>query len=538
MHPCLTNNDTVLAILSHIKVDSSNVTTGLRDLASLARTCRALQESALDSLWYTQGSLSPLLSLLPADVLDVAYEPSLFFPHAKLRFVFLKRAPTLHEWDKLLSYASRIRRLTLGDKPQTPYENNPLGIHHTALHTLLATCPVSNLFPNLLDLAFLRTSWTFGSRFASLGACLMRIIHPRLRSLTLETCPEINASLAEILALVVHTCPDLQVLDVSYFLWRCDQSVVITKLNNLSRLMKNFKVTRSLPRYPYNHTLTVSLSMDSILELGALSRLEAVEFHIEDYSAPSGITPQEARPLFPSLRRFTLHASSFQLSQRFIALVSSPWTQTLSLNVSQMARVSDMCNAFTDMTRFRHLDTIAVSTPFLLPSSSGQSRSLLKPLLALSSLRSVTISITRKTFPRTGENSGTVELSNDLRAIPLAWPNLQALDLTWLHSDDVTLSSIAELASHCKNLKTLGIFFDGRIFEEIYTPSRLEVLKVGNSPIHAYDAAPVLKRTFPNLLQLEFERVINPYWWEWEEVCRYLSAKGQENEHNDQADED
>ena len=41
---------------------------GVSDVNALARTCRAVQDAALDVLWYRQSSLIPLLQCLPSDL--------------------------------------------------------------------------------------------------------------------------------------------------------------------------------------------------------------------------------------------------------------------------------------------------------------------------------------------------------------------------------------------------------------------------------------------------------------------------------------
>ncbi|KAF8429864.1 hypothetical protein L210DRAFT_800958, partial [Boletus edulis BED1] len=66
-------------------------------LASLARTCRAFKEPALNLLWEEMLNLSPLAQCLP--------EASHFINEARYR------ALTQTEWDTLQSYTRRIRSI-------------------------------------------------------------------------------------------------------------------------------------------------------------------------------------------------------------------------------------------------------------------------------------------------------------------------------------------------------------------------------------------------------------------------------------------
>ena len=73
MHHCLLIPELALYIVHFLADDrpawqDSRYLRNPRDVARLARTCKALLEPALDVLWRTQHSLAPLIMCLPPEV--------------------------------------------------------------------------------------------------------------------------------------------------------------------------------------------------------------------------------------------------------------------------------------------------------------------------------------------------------------------------------------------------------------------------------------------------------------------------------------
>ena len=79
MHPCLLVPDLVRLIAEECTwvhrspEEHSNDLQGQHTLNSLARTCRAFLEPALDMLWYRQDTLTYLFKCLPEDLLEVTW---------------------------------------------------------------------------------------------------------------------------------------------------------------------------------------------------------------------------------------------------------------------------------------------------------------------------------------------------------------------------------------------------------------------------------------------------------------------------------
>jgi len=62
MYPCLQIAEIQSEIFIHLLAEDTPT------LATLARTCKTLTETALDLLWYDQETLAPLIQVLPNDL--------------------------------------------------------------------------------------------------------------------------------------------------------------------------------------------------------------------------------------------------------------------------------------------------------------------------------------------------------------------------------------------------------------------------------------------------------------------------------------
>ncbi|KAF9445512.1 hypothetical protein P691DRAFT_263929 [Macrolepiota fuliginosa MF-IS2] len=69
MYPCLANPHIFRQICDEIRLGTEfGLPRPQYDLASLARTCRALSEIALDSLWYEIQGIGPFIRCMPSDL--------------------------------------------------------------------------------------------------------------------------------------------------------------------------------------------------------------------------------------------------------------------------------------------------------------------------------------------------------------------------------------------------------------------------------------------------------------------------------------
>ncbi|KAJ7132722.1 hypothetical protein C8R46DRAFT_1140640 [Mycena filopes] len=104
-------------------------------LSRLAQTCRQFSELALDILWESQYTLTPLLKTFPAHVWEISNTNS-----STQTFRFRSNI-NLADWNRVLKYASRIRKL-----------NVPPGLRVDVVELLSVPLPVQHFLPNLLNL--------------------------------------------------------------------------------------------------------------------------------------------------------------------------------------------------------------------------------------------------------------------------------------------------------------------------------------------------------------------------------------------------
>ncbi|KAG9309235.1 hypothetical protein JVU11DRAFT_10714 [Chiua virens] len=108
MHHCLLIPELALYLV-HLLADDrpawydSRYLRNSGDVARLARVCKALAEPALDVLWRTQHSLSPLVMCLPSDIWEVTNRG---------KTISFKREPTPSDWSSVKKYAQRIRSIS------------------------------------------------------------------------------------------------------------------------------------------------------------------------------------------------------------------------------------------------------------------------------------------------------------------------------------------------------------------------------------------------------------------------------------------
>lgn len=77
MHPCLAVEDILNTIFDHADPEDCNVEKRISTFHSLALTCKAFLDPALDRVWRTQWGIENLIRVLPKDVWDMSSEPNI-----------------------------------------------------------------------------------------------------------------------------------------------------------------------------------------------------------------------------------------------------------------------------------------------------------------------------------------------------------------------------------------------------------------------------------------------------------------------------
>ncbi|KAK1228502.1 proteasome regulatory particle subunit [Marasmius sp. AFHP31] len=171
--PAFLRNEEVMKKLLDTVLDLPG---GRRSLSRLARTCRALSEPALNTLWRELDSLVPVVGLFPGTLLKKARKPGLG----------LAKAPEEEDWSRVMSYGERVRQIT--------YNESSNALSPAIFPYFEENRPRVYMFPNLQHLVW-KTETSAG-----LDYCNM-FLNPSLEGLTLEIgarCPKLVPLLTDV----------------------------------------------------------------------------------------------------------------------------------------------------------------------------------------------------------------------------------------------------------------------------------------------------------------------------------------------------
>ncbi|KAL4070775.1 hypothetical protein J3A83DRAFT_4358872 [Scleroderma citrinum] len=486
-------------------IDSPN---GRRSLSRLARTCKAMCEPALNVLWKELDSLLPLIGLFPNNLLKRARRPGLG----------LAKAPNPEDWDRLLEYGKRVRRITYVESSS---------VSQSVFATISDHSPVSYILPELQQLV-----WKIETA-AGLEASML-FVNPELQSLVLEVgnrALKLDDYLSEV-------CRRTQLTAFSFTsptpLPR-DFTDLLRSQNTLEKLVLvapgalSAQVGQWAASLPTLHSLELDLTSRSVI---------AVEGFFDEIIPSGASTPSDATSdigilsgdeidfteirksslrltgdlptggVFSDLRHLSLTGEVSNIAV-FIKHITSQLT-SLELVIEDPPEMADwqdlsfiICERFTTgSSRFAEL---VRST-----SRAGDPPSRHLPLQYFTS------------FPylirlEIDLPESTVFFNEDLHCVAKACPNIETLRLCPMArcagptGPGVTLEGVSTLAQNCKRLHTLALVLDAQAGSE-ETLSSLEVssrsllrLHVGHSVVNdPLRAAILLSHLAPHLESLKW----------------------------------
>ncbi|KAJ7083484.1 hypothetical protein C8R44DRAFT_862465 [Mycena epipterygia] len=445
MERCLQITEVLQVICDHMS---------RRNLVSLSRTCRALRDPALDSIWHTQTSLVPLLKCLPPHIWQEISE-------CKRRVLSIRHPITPDDWRRVQMYSYRVKNLAI--------EGAELDADF--FRALEISIPGSFLLPNLRSL-----SWTVED--AGIFPFCRLLLPPTLVSVNvvLQDCTP-DLSLFSTLRISHPHLTDIHV----------DVPTSSSSIHIVSNAICGWKFIKKL-----TVTTLDELALVHIAGLPALEDLQ-LQSYIPPVSAQrlSTLIPVHA---FPKLRLLEIHADTIISAFSLIARIASVQLEELHITTTRCAPSSVWKAAFLALARLpssQHLTSLSLcqrtnSSP--IPADVID-RYILGPETVAPLLRLVNL-INLSLQPFFG-----LDLDDEtIHQMAAAWPYLETLELggerAMPRPPRATLRCLIYLAEHCVNLNSLQIAVDAtdpvpRLSRPRKTKPRnaLTYLNTGPSPI-------------------------------------------------------
>ncbi|KAL4066484.1 hypothetical protein V8B97DRAFT_1874426 [Scleroderma yunnanense] len=479
-------------------------TPGKTALASLARTCRAFHEPAIDELWMHLEALDPLIKLLPRRMWGKKHVPPM------IRMFMRKK-----HWLTFQKYASRVKSL------RGPCYYRFATTVQRRVMAALASYPKATLplLPNLKEI-----TWCEIRMFHRMEPCvslLRYFVGPAINSVTLKLyCwPYHISSETAVLAELSILCPN-----VTSFTAIFPPSSQNDPSQEVGAIVSNWSNIRTLRSCALPQTV-----MDKLISQRTLESL-AIELNSSAYPPYAGHLPE-------SLHTFALGGSSAAFCTRYLRNVYGyPSALALRIGVddSNPDDINELFHILPD-----HLDKVALRTISVeLTSSYWIARSsetfplefdILKPLLVFRSLRTVDLDL----FSTGGLDDDAFSM------MAQAWPSLESFalgtaDVSRKHPK-TTLRALISLLTHCPNLSDVRIVFDGTMnltdTGDVHTGvvnTRITEISVGHSPLEDVNAM----ATCLGMLMPRLRSIVNVLWdrdyqdsiERWEEVQRMLES--------------
>ncbi|KAI6003142.1 hypothetical protein EDD15DRAFT_2541370 [Pisolithus albus] len=436
MHACLRIAEILDLIIGFMVDDTHEPDKFCRirhqDLARLARTCKAFKDPALDVLWRTQSSLSPLIRCLPSRLRTTKR-------YWGRRVVSLRKEPSDEDWFRLQRYSHRIRAFDHCSR-------NPRPVCKNTLDTVFSPNLSQKLFPSLrtLDLAVVG----YGSMFLVPHSFLVinSASLPQLVRLTFSTSYKSSCKLPPI-HFKPACAPSLEALTINV---RDGFDPVIVNFGDFPRL-RSLNLS-DLPFRPFHGGW-------ELIHLQYLCDLTVTlpdGFDIDVHSS--------TQPVFPSLQRLSVSVGSLNQVADLLLSTTSSDLSSVKVSCRSPATQSDIHELFRAIERNNerspNLGTLQVdcsstiSSIPILPVKPGDpsydlSRSTLAPLLACHHLRVLKLHVL-----------GELGIDDAFVArIALAWPDIEVLHLFGSSQciPRVSLGGIHELLQRCQRLRSLYI---------------------------------------------------------------------------------
>ncbi|KAF8550083.1 hypothetical protein OG21DRAFT_1514510 [Imleria badia] len=410
MHHALEIQEILLNIFGHC-YSANRWRDATSDLASLARTCRAFKEPALDLLWEHMVNLSPLVQCL-ADVSHQLIPDEYSFTRSLTRI----------EWDILRSYTRRIRSIQQIER----------GLDWESVTTFLNPPTTVPLFPNLRTLHCEYTEKTMHLLHLPLPSLVFLHVefeNPRLFQNSLKAFPNFSPNIRTLCIGMRPQEATVSKIEPNYF----------CRWQNLC--------TAFCP--------SVVLDADTLVHLSSIPALTQLTFTL------STTLPTSHSPIFFSnLRYLTLYSKCLRPISWLLSWIRLP-------AITEFIAVIENCPSRKHLITFfagvqtssagRTIERLSLNQCSDLPSNVVRSEALLlsfedlQPCMALSNLRSLRLNI-----------EWNVSLTDtELLALASSWPHLEEFIINpswgWNTLAGITLNGLAQLLQTCLSLRWISL---------------------------------------------------------------------------------
>ncbi|KAJ7633547.1 hypothetical protein DFH06DRAFT_1437439 [Mycena polygramma] len=476
MHRTWEIPEVVSLVFGHLDVDKD-----AEGLATLARTCRAFQDPALDVLWYHQNTLMNLLLCLPA---GLWVRKSLDVSGRVLMNLSLSRNIVPSDWDLVRNYARRVKSLHLDNQSHDLRQPYVIPFRETLRS---GRAPGDYLLPNLekLEWDIMGTPTDFIDLF----------LGPKLSSISFTGYP------AMLLPTLAKRYPHLAEID----LLSIDPATVDPPVNHEARssLVRALTDVRSVK--------LGTLDSAAFMHLGQLSTLRSLQAAI---SSTTSFTDAGERTMFSSLRTAQIDvedANAVQLTG-LLRTWNDPPLRLFSASLDTYPSQTELEDLYSvlgshispDYLLLLNLQLLNSSPILQSPDTSRHPDHLFRHLFPFTNL--VTLSI----HVPSGFDLTDVTIS----AMASAWPNIHDLQLeadVQIHPAQGTLRGIQALAEQCPHLQHLELAIDATVIPaprlapapRLVAQEALVLFNVGESRIdNVFAVARFLSSIFANVQKI------------------------------------
>ncbi|KAJ7020850.1 hypothetical protein C8F04DRAFT_277581 [Mycena alexandri] len=466
MHRCLNIleiADMICALLDP-RISSVSGPTPYRHLASVARTCTALQGPALDHLWSSTALSKILIRCMPSDLWAIATVDGKW---SKEQAILLLRPVRDLDWNRVHLYAPRVKTLSSG---------NGWSLH--GIFPALSMALPDALFPNLQTL-----DWgDYDEDFHYIHLFL----HP---TLTTIKCSPSSDSDSSLLSTLMAKCPRLTNITVSTLL---SPGVLVSEFVRKLQCAEHISVT--------------IVDAAALQHVSHLNTLKSLTLHTLPNTLQ--LPPVGRKATFPVLRQFSVDDTEVGPTTQVLRWCSGVPLDTFNVAFYEPLTAKEMRGLVTAMsTAFLHssLTDLCIGNScddlnidpdvYLNPFQS------LRHVFIFANLVSLTIA---SPLGFDLDDEAVLELAK-------AWPRITVLRLgvrCSARTPRTTLSCLHSFAQNCPRLQILGMLLNATavpICTTSLAQRSLHTLEVDHSSLAAdpVSVARFLSGMFPEMTDIE-----------------------------------